>query len=104
MLGLSGKSRGAKFVPKYKYALDSGNQTVYVLVTDAGDAESMTDRSFRVDGKHVSFSRVLKMEKRAKDDDFIALRFGLCDNIVFSNFPGSSYVPLDLMDDEDFCS
>ena len=32
---------------------------------------------------------------------FIALRFGLYDNIVFSNFPGSSSVPLDLMDDED---
>ena len=70
MLGLSGKSRGAKFVPKYKYALDSGNQTVYVLVADAEDAKSMTGRSFRVDGKQVSFSRVFKMEKRAKDDDF----------------------------------
>ena len=64
------QSRGPSFVPKYKYALDSGNQTVYVLVADAEDAESMTGRSFRVDGQHVSFSRVLKIEKRAKDDDF----------------------------------
>jgi len=64
------QSRGPSFVPKYKYALDSGNQTVYVLVADAEDAKSMTGRSFRVDGKQVSFSRVFKMEKRAKDDDF----------------------------------
>ena len=64
------QSLWAFFVPKYKYALDSRNQIVYVLVADAEDAESMTGRSFRVDGKHVCFSRVLKMEKRAKDDDF----------------------------------
>ena len=64
------QSCGPSFVPKYKYALDSGNQTVYVLVADAEDADYMTGRSFRVDGQHVSFSRVLKMEKRAKDDDF----------------------------------
>ena len=64
------QSCGPSFVPKYKYALDSGNQTVYVLVADAEDAKSMTGRSFRVDGKQVSFSRVFKMEKRAKDDDF----------------------------------
>ena len=64
------QSLWAFFVPKYKYALDSGNQTVYVLVADAEDAESMTGCCFRMDGKHVSFSRVLKMEKRAKDDDF----------------------------------
>ena len=44
------QSRGPSFVPKYKYALDSGNQTVYVLVADAEDAESMTGRLFRVDG------------------------------------------------------
>ena len=64
------QSHGPSFVRKYKYALDSVNQIVYVLVADAEDAESMTGRSFRVDGKHVSFSHVLKMEKRAKDDDF----------------------------------
>jgi len=44
------QSRGPSFVPKYKYALDSGNQTLYVLVADAEDAESMTGRLFRVDG------------------------------------------------------
>ena len=32
------QSRGPSFVPKYKYALDSVNQTVYVLVADAEDA------------------------------------------------------------------
>ena len=67
---LARQSRGPSFVPKYKYALDSVNQTVYVLVADAEDAESMTGCSFRVDGQHVCFSHVLKMEKRAKDDDF----------------------------------
>jgi len=59
------KSCGPSFVPKYKYALDSGNQTVYVLVADAEDTESMTGCCFRVDGKHVSFSRVVKIQKRA---------------------------------------
>ena len=33
----------------------------------------------------------------------IALRFGLCDNIVFSN-PGSSLCLFGLMDDEEFLS
>ena len=59
------QSRRPSFVPNYKYALDSGNQTVYVLVADAEDTESMTGCCFRVDGKHVSFSRVLKIQKRA---------------------------------------
>ena len=73
------QSRGPSFVPRYKYALDSRNQTVYVLVADAEDAESMTGRSFRVDGQHVSFSRVLKMKKRAKADDFY--QFVYCSQI-----------------------
>ena len=91
------QSRGPSFVPKYKYALDSVNQIVYVLVADAEDAESMTGRSFRVDGQHVSFSRVLKMKKRAKDDDFYQSIY--CSQIWpmrqyhFQEFPRSSLSP-----------
>ena len=56
-------------VPKYKYALDPVNQNVYVLAENVEDADFMSGRSFRVDGKNVLFCRVLKMEKRDKDDD-----------------------------------
>jgi hypothetical protein len=45
------------------------NGTVYVLVTDAEDANLMVGRSFQVASEDMSFFRVLSIEIRYEDDD-----------------------------------
>ena len=48
---------------KMKYALDSMNSSVYVLVPDAEVAALMAGRSFEVEfGQTISFYRVLSFE------------------------------------------
>jgi hypothetical protein len=45
------------------------NGTVYVLVTDAEDANLMIGRSFQVASEDMSSFRVLSVEIRSEDDD-----------------------------------
>ena len=63
------QNRGASFLPKYKYALDGVNGTVYVLVLDAKEARLMVGRSFKVGGEEMSFYLVLNIEQRSAGDD-----------------------------------
>jgi hypothetical protein len=60
---------GASSLPKFKYALDGMNGTVYVLVGDAQEALFMVGRSFKVGSELMSFYRVLNIETRAAGDD-----------------------------------
>lgn len=63
------QNRGASSLPKLKYALDSMNGTVYVLVRDAQEAQLMAGRSFRVSGEIMSFYRVQNIKTRSAVDD-----------------------------------
>lgn len=63
------QNRGASSLPKLKYALDSMNGTVYVLVRDAQEAQLMAGRSFRVSGEIMSFYCVLNIKTRSAVDD-----------------------------------
>ena len=61
---------GEYFVLKMKYALDSMNSCVYVLVPNDEVAALMVGRSFEVEfGQTMSFHRILSFEVRSKDDD-----------------------------------
>jgi len=61
---------GESFVLKMKYALDSMNCSIYVLVPDAEVAALMAGRSFEVEfGQTISFYRVLSFKVRSEDDD-----------------------------------
>ena len=57
-------------MPKMKYALDSMNSCVYVLVPDDEVAALMASQSFEVEfGQTMYFHRVLSFEVRSEDDD-----------------------------------
>lgn len=73
MLRVVHHNRGPSFVPKCKFVLDAVKGTVYVLVEKAKDVELMTGRCFHVDDEHITFFRVLKMEKRSQADDFLSV-------------------------------
>jgi len=61
---------GEYFVLKMKYALDSMNSCVYVLVPDDEVAALMAGRSFEVEfGQTISSYSVLSFEVRLEDDD-----------------------------------
>jgi len=60
---------GPSFVPKFKYALDFMNGTVYALVLGVGGDALMAGRSFEVDGQTLSFYHVLSIEVRSENDD-----------------------------------
>ena len=61
------QNRGASFLPKYKYALDGLNGTVYVLVLNVEEAQLITGRSFKVGGEEMSFYRVLNIDQKSAD-------------------------------------
>jgi hypothetical protein len=63
------QNRGVSFLPKYKYALDGVNGTVYVLVLDVEETQLMAGRSFKLEGEEMSFYRVLNIEQRSAGDD-----------------------------------
>ena len=53
-----------------KYALDSMNSSVYVLVPDAEVAALVAGQSFEVEfAQTMSFYRVLSFKVRSEDDD-----------------------------------
>ena len=61
---------GESFVLKMKYALDSMNSCVYVLVPDDEVAALMASQSFEVEfGQTMSFHRILSFEVRSEEDD-----------------------------------
>ena len=62
-------NRGASSLPKFKYALDGVNGTVYLLVGDAQEAQLMDGCSFKVGGQLMSFYHVLNIETRSAGDD-----------------------------------